>query len=71
MHHTQDTAKKKKEHWGKLQETIDQIPKRHMAIGLADANGQVGPHETQQENMPKSSDHTNTQPKWNQETAWP
>jgi len=35
------TATERKQHWGKVEETIQQIPKSHMLIWRTDANGQL------------------------------
>jgi len=43
--HTGYSQKDKKDHWGKVQGTINVIPKKHRAIWRADANGQHGPSE--------------------------
>ena len=47
MHHTQDIEKKKKEYRSKTRQTIEQIPKIHLTIWCADANGQLGKPEHQ------------------------
>jgi len=34
--------KNEKKHWGQVENTIQQIPKSHMAIWCTDSNGQLG-----------------------------
>ena len=51
--HTGYSKEEKKEHWGKTRHTIDTIPKRHMTIWCADANGQLGQKDTQREEYEK------------------
>ena len=36
------TATERKQHWDKVEDTIQLIPKRHMLIWNTDANGQLG-----------------------------
>jgi len=36
------TSIERKRHWGKVEETLQQIPKSHMLIWRTDANGQLG-----------------------------
>ena len=36
------TSTDRKKHWGEVEQTIQEIPKRHMVIWRADANGQLG-----------------------------
>ena len=35
----------KTEHWGEVQQTLKEIPKHHMTLWGADANGQLGKEE--------------------------
>lgn len=35
-------ATERKKHWGKLEQTILEVPKSHMQIWCTDANGQLG-----------------------------
>jgi len=36
------TEQERQERWGKVQQTIGQIPKRHMSLWGADTNGELG-----------------------------
>jgi len=51
--HTGYSKKEKAEHWQNAKHTLTQIPKRHLTIWRADANGQLGPVEEQKEEYRK------------------